>query len=131
MCIRDSSYIRGAVDPDSNATDVGGIIGFAFALTFRGTRSTITNTYNIAIIGGGDGYGWYGRNYHYLSTPAVINTYYLSDASEARNSSTQRTNAELKAGLPTAADADNPIYVDWDDEDIWDFVTTNEYPILR
>ena len=41
-----------------------------------------------------------------------------------------KTEDELKAGVPTLADDNDPIYVGWD-EGIWEFGINEEYPYFN
>ena len=125
VTIKDS-YISGAVDPNNNASRVGGLIGYTYD---RYNRNYITDTYGLATVRNGFGYDWYGDRYRHY-TPTITNSYYSSDETgSSRHSSGLRTNTELKEGVPTSATATDAIYVDWD-EGVWDFGSTTTYPIF-
>ena len=125
-----NSYVAGAVDPDSNANSVGGLIGHIYRY-YGEPQNYITDTYGTAVVRQSNGYDWYGSYRHSSYKPTFTNSYYSDEAiGSTRHSAGVRTNAELKTGTPTDADDDNPIYVDWD-ENIWDFGDDDEYPVFE
>ena len=113
-----NSYSTGAVTGNG---DVGGLVGI--------NVSSITNSYATgAVIGSSDVGGLVG---HDNVGSIVTNSYWDTKASGIATSAggDGRTTAELQS--PTAAGMTSmEIYYGWS-ADIWDFGSTNTYPILR
>ena len=114
-----NSYATGAVAGNSS---VGGLVGQ------NGRGSRITNSYATGMVtGNGDTGGLVGVN----SASEVTASYWdtITSGIETSEGGDGRTTAELQS--PTAAGMTSmEIYYGWS-EDIWDFGSTNTYPILR
>ena len=115
-----NSYTTGDV---SGGRSVGGLVGSA-------QHSTITRSYAAGDVSGG---GLVGGTRSTTITSSYAkgnsNDSLVSSGHSTIINSAIKTEIELKAGTPTDADDDDPIYVDWS-YDIWDFGTSNTYPIL-
>ena len=114
-----NSYATGAVNGNG---DVGGLVGH------NQGGSIITNSYATgAVTGSSDVGGLVGHN----QIGSITNSYWDTKASGIETSAggDGRTTAELQS--PTApGTTSTEIYYGWS-SDIWDFGSTNTYPILR
>ena len=113
-----NSYATGTVTGDYN---VGGLVGHL--------GGNITNSYAMGKVAGNNGVGGLvGRNFR---RGRIARSYWdmYSSAIETSDGGTGKTTAQLQH--PTAAGTTpTEVYYGWD-EGVWDFGTSNQYPVLK
>ena len=114
-----------ATDNVSAARDVSNLVG--------NNSGTIANSYAIGKVAGrSETFGLVGGVGSTVSDSEISNSYWLSGSavsSLSTRAKAEKTAEELKSPIePGAVPTD--VYYDWDDT-IWDFGTSNQFPVLR
>ena len=120
-----NSYATGSVSSSDSSSNVGGLVGFNF------DGDNIENSYAIGTVtGSGSNVGGLVGLFETGSFTTIKDSYWLRSSASSGGTgvpaATSRTMMELRSPTTTSTE----IYTSWSTE-VWDFGTSEQYPILK